>query len=257
MNKDIKQIVIRPEELEVYAPPGHDDTFNKLFLGPKNGCDHIEFILGEMGKQGSADPHFHADSNQILFMIEGKLKVTGNGVTEEVGPSDLIYWPAGCEHVVDVITEKAKFLVIYTPPRGGESIMDSVEDKSQKVIRPNDIEVYAPAAHDDTYNRLYIGPKNGCPQLEFIIGEMGKQGKADPHFHADTNQLLYMLEGEVEVVNNDDVENLVAGDLVYWPINCNHIVNVQTEKAKFIVLYTPPRKSYKIQSDDGDVLIEN
>lgn len=105
-------------EVPVYTPPGHDDTFNRRLLGPADGCQHIELIVGEMGSSGHAEPHFHTEFEQSMYLLEGVLRVYGaDGAEVTMQPGDAIYFPVGCEHKVVCETPRAKFLVIYTPPR--------------------------------------------------------------------------------------------------------------------------------------------
>jgi quercetin dioxygenase-like cupin family protein len=54
---------------------------------------------------------------------------------------------------------------------------------------------------------------------------------------------MYMLEGRIRVTGDGPEVTLEKGELIYFPIGCCHKVEVETEEAKFIVLYTPPRES--------------
>ncbi len=110
-------IKVSEKETPVYCPPGHADTYNRRLLGPKDGSRNVEFIIGKMGRVGNAEPHAHATFDQIMYMLEGRIRVTGDGPEVFLSPGDLIYFPAGCSHQVDVETEEAKFVVLYTPPR--------------------------------------------------------------------------------------------------------------------------------------------
>lgn len=116
-----KYIKVSETEVPVYCPPGHGDTFNRRLLGPKDGSQNIEFIIGKMGRVGNAEPHAHATFDQIMYMLEGRVRVTGDGPDVVLKVGDLIYFPKGCEHRVEVETEEAKFIVLYTPPREASS----------------------------------------------------------------------------------------------------------------------------------------
>ena len=118
MSKHVPFVKASYADVPVYTPPGHEDTFNRRLLGPHNGAKNVELIVGEMGRSGHAVPHAHAEFEQSMFMLEGKVEVTGSdGTVVTLEPSDAILFPVGCEHKVVCITEKTKFLVIYTPPR--------------------------------------------------------------------------------------------------------------------------------------------
>jgi hypothetical protein len=52
-------IQVNQNDVGVYTPEGHDDTYNRRLIGPNIGAKHVEVILGEMGQKGAADPHVH------------------------------------------------------------------------------------------------------------------------------------------------------------------------------------------------------
>ena len=118
MGKHIPFVKASESKVPVYMPPGHGDTYNRRLIGPADGAKHVELIVGEMGRTGHAVTHTHTEFEQSMYMLEGKLEVSdsaGNKVFLE--PGDSIFFPIGCEHKVVCLTEKSKFLVIYTPPR--------------------------------------------------------------------------------------------------------------------------------------------
>jgi quercetin dioxygenase-like cupin family protein len=118
MSKYIPFVKASEGRVPVYTPPGHDDTFNRRLIGPTDGAQHVELIVGEMGRSGHAVPHAHAGFEQSMYMLEGKLEVTDSaGKQVFLEPGDSVFFPIGCEHKVVCVTEKSKFLVIYTPPR--------------------------------------------------------------------------------------------------------------------------------------------
>lgn len=118
MDKTINQYIkVSETDVPEYCPPKHDNTFNRRLLGPKEGSMQMEFIIGRMKKGGNASPHLHSAFDQVMYMLEGKVRVTGDGADVFLVPGDLIYFPQNCMHEVDVQTEEAKFIVLYSPPR--------------------------------------------------------------------------------------------------------------------------------------------
>lgn len=108
---------VSPQDVEGYVPAGHDDTFNRRLLGPNSGSKYVEVILGEMGSQGTADPHAHDNFDQIMYILEGRLRFICGDVEEVLVAGDLGFIPIGVNHQVFSETPKSKFLVIYAPPR--------------------------------------------------------------------------------------------------------------------------------------------
>ena len=118
MSRHVPFVKNSVNKVPVYTPPGHDDTFNRRLIGPDEGAKNVELIVGEMGRSGHAVPHTHYEFEQSMFVLEGELEVTGSdGTVVMLEPGDAILFPVGCEHKVVCVTEKSKFLVIYTPPR--------------------------------------------------------------------------------------------------------------------------------------------
>ncbi len=109
------------KEIKEYTPPGHDDTFNRRLIGPKDGAEHIEVIYGKMGKTGHAKAHFHSEFEQCMFVLSGQLKVTGDGDDVVLGKDDFIIFFKNSLHKVICQTDAATFLVIYTPARENSS----------------------------------------------------------------------------------------------------------------------------------------
>ena len=118
-NKPKEHIKVSLSEVPVYEPPGHHDTFNRRLAGPFNGSNNVEFIIGEMGKTGDADPHTHHGFDQLMFILEGELRITSPATGKEAvfAPGDLVIFPDGVEHKVVVESEKSRFVVVYGPPK--------------------------------------------------------------------------------------------------------------------------------------------
>lgn len=111
-----KFIKVRPNAVDVYSPAGHRDTRNRRLIGPAAGSTHVELILGEMGPQGIGEAHVHEICDQILYLLEGRLKVIFDESEEILDPGDLGFIPEGVPHEVVCLSEEARFLVLFAPP---------------------------------------------------------------------------------------------------------------------------------------------
>ena len=116
---------------------------------------------------------------------------------------------------------------------------------SDCVVRLNQLEPYSPDAHTATINRRIIGRETvAAKNVEVVLGEIGPTGKAKPHFHRDTEQVIYLLEGQIEVEMSGEKEKLEPGDTVYFPPSEKHqVVVLGDQPARFLVIYTPPIQS--------------
>ena len=115
---ELKDCIIKINQLEPYLPDSHVGTVNRRIIGKETvGAEHLEIVLGYIEPSGKAEPHFHANSEQVIYLLEGQIEVEIQGETSLMEPGDAVYFPPGIKHRADVVGDKsAKCLVIYSPP---------------------------------------------------------------------------------------------------------------------------------------------
>lgn len=108
-------------------------------------------------------------------------------------------------------------------------------------VRQSDVTPYSPANHDGTRNFRMISPETvGAKQLEVLVGEVEKGKGAFPHAHPGIEQACYMLEGRAAVEIGDEKFEMAPGDMCFFPVDHMHKVTVTSDKAKILVIYSPP-----------------
>jgi quercetin dioxygenase-like cupin family protein len=110
-------IVISASSAPVYEPEGHALTYNQRLAGPFNGSENAEFVIGKMYQGGGAKGHSHSEFDQMMFMLEGELRVVAPGFDCSIFPDDLIVFPKNVQHEVFCVSDVARFIVIYSPPK--------------------------------------------------------------------------------------------------------------------------------------------
>jgi quercetin dioxygenase-like cupin family protein len=67
-----------------------------------------------------------------------------------------------------------------------------------------------------------------------------ERGKVTPmHLHADVDEALYIIEGEI-VLNVEGTEHVVgAGGFTFAPRGCAHAFSVTSERARLLCIQTP------------------
>jgi quercetin dioxygenase-like cupin family protein len=88
----------------------------------------MEIIYGDIQRHAGAVAHAHPAMEQATYVIEGEATAEIDGVPHHVQAGDLLFFPAGVFHDLQVISERIKLLVIYGPPYG--------EDPSKVIRRP-------------------------------------------------------------------------------------------------------------------------
>ena len=109
------------------------------------------------------------------------------------------------------------------------------------LIRQSDVKPYSPANHSGTQNFRLIGPETvGAKQVEMLIGEVEKGKGALPHLHTGIEQACYLLEGTAHVEVGGEKFEIKAGEACFFPAGALHVFTVTSERAKVLVVYSPP-----------------
>ncbi len=114
----IRDLVVRPDAVPTYEPPGHTGTVNRRLVPPPGQrAGKLEIVLGVLQPGGEALLHAHADQDQAVYVLEGGCRVESEGEAAEVGPGQIVYFPARLPHRLTVTgTTALRLLVIYAPP---------------------------------------------------------------------------------------------------------------------------------------------
>jgi quercetin dioxygenase-like cupin family protein len=113
--------------------------------------------------------------------------------------------------------------------------------KSKYLVRQSDVTPYSPANHTGTKNFRLISPETvGAKQVEMLIGELERGKGALPHAHPGIEQVCYLLEGEAHVEVAGEKFEMKSGEACFFPPEAVHLFIVTSEKAKVLVIYSPP-----------------
>ncbi|MGV9349613.1 quercetin 2,3-dioxygenase [Streptomyces spiralis] len=95
-------------------------------------------------------------------------------------------------------------------------------------------------AADDVYTIKATGAQtNGS--IGFIEATVPAGGGPVPHAHTREDETFYVLDGELEFVDGDDVFTAVAGDFIHVPKGIRHgFKNKRIHAARLLFIYTPP-----------------
>jgi len=116
---------------------------------------------------------------------------------------------------------------------------------SKYLVRQTDVTPYSPANHTGTRNFRLIGAETvGAKQLEVLIGEVEKGKGALPHAHPGIEQACYMLEGSAHVEVAGESFEMRTGDACFFPADAPHLLQVTSESARVLVIYSPPYEEH-------------
>ena len=110
---------VRAGEVPGYHPANHVGTVNRRIIGRDTvGAQKLEVVLGEIQKGQGALPHAHPGIEQVCYLLEGTAHVEVGDEKFEMRPGEACFFPPDTMHLVTVTSERARILVIYSPPYG-------------------------------------------------------------------------------------------------------------------------------------------
>ncbi|MDW8469820.1 MAG: cupin domain-containing protein [Burkholderiales bacterium] len=110
---------IRQSDVEPYSPANHTGTRNFRLVGPETvGAKNLEVIVGEIERGKGALAHAHPGIEQVCYLLEGEAHVEVAGEKFELKAGEACFFPADAVHLFVVTSERAKVLVVYSPPYG-------------------------------------------------------------------------------------------------------------------------------------------
>ena len=119
MNPEKSRYVIRPGDQPSYSPANHTGTRNtRLVNEAQNGARFMEVVLGEVESGAGVSTHAHPGMEQAQYFLEGEAEVIVDGVTYQARAGDLCFFPADVFHSIRVTSQRAKVLIVYSPPYG-------------------------------------------------------------------------------------------------------------------------------------------
>lgn len=91
--------------------------------------------------------------------------------------------------------------------------------------------------------------------LGFVVGSIPPGGGPAAHAHSQEDEAFYLLSGELEFLNGDQIFTAEAGDFVFIPRGNRHrFKNIGTETCEMLFLFTPGGQE-KFFLETGDDVI--
>ena len=108
---------VRQSDVTPYSPANHTGTRNFRLIGPETvGAQQVEVLIGEVERGKGALPHAHPGIEQVCYLLEGEAHVEVGGEKFEMKPGEACFFPADAMHLFVATSERARVMVIYSPP---------------------------------------------------------------------------------------------------------------------------------------------
>jgi quercetin dioxygenase-like cupin family protein len=105
--------ISRPEDRQRLLWAG--GTVWDVVLGAEQTGGHIA-LLDQRGRHGDATPmHLHPHEAEIFYVIDGSVRAFHGGTSVDLAAGSAAYLPAGQEHGLGVLSERARIVTITTP----------------------------------------------------------------------------------------------------------------------------------------------
>jgi quercetin dioxygenase-like cupin family protein len=105
--------ISRPEDRQRLLWAG--GTVWDVVLGAEQTGGHVA-LLEQRGRHGDATPmHVHPREAEIFYVVDGTVRAFHGGTSVDLTAGAAIYLPAGQEHGLGVVSERARIVTITTP----------------------------------------------------------------------------------------------------------------------------------------------
>ena len=99
-----------------------------LIDGTESGAGVGVFELTVPAGARVPPPHSHRDNEEVVYVLEGRLRYSVDGETRDLGPGERMYTPRGSVHAFsNPHGNTAKALIILTPDIGAQYFRDVAE----------------------------------------------------------------------------------------------------------------------------------
>ena len=115
------------------------------------------------------------------------------------------------------------------------------------------------SARYGAFERLAVGDTGGLAQVGVFVETLQPGSRTvERHWHERSDELIYVVAGEVTVVENDGEHVLVPGDAACWPAgvaNAHQLVNRSAAPCTYVLVGTRPGDDKCHYPDLGQVQI--
>ena len=115
--KKQKGYILKPREGEILF----EDIANGLSIlkaSPETGTRGSIMIYDEMSTNSTSGIHYHVESDELFYVLEGNGKMLVGDMEENIGPGDFVFVPAGEDHRITSGTED-QLRVVYFMEKPG------------------------------------------------------------------------------------------------------------------------------------------
>lgn len=159
-------------------------------------------------------PHAHTDTEELVIVKEGNLKVTVKGITKVVGPGSVVMAMPNDEHgFQNAGTTKATYYVIKLKSKSPIDLARGIKEGGSFIIDWNDVKV---EKTDKGEKRQVVNRATSqFTKFEMHVTTLNKGEISHlPHTHFE-EEIILLKKGEVQMQIGNNFYKAVPGDLIY------------------------------------------
>ncbi|MFH1174982.1 MAG: cupin domain-containing protein [archaeon] len=213
----------KPKLIDVYELPAVDNVCNQVLrevISLQNvSLAHVIMHAGNVSLW-----HQHARMSEIYFILDGEGIVYHGNKGMRVEKGAYLVLPPSTPHMVrNTGTSDLEHLVLAIPPFAAEDVElldvpteDSAPEQFMYVQSP------ITALDGALIYELMTAEERKRLDVALAVGVLPQHRKAIPHYHADSEELYYVIDGRGKVRVGEQTFAVKRGSVIYVPTNTVH-----------------------------------
>jgi (S)-ureidoglycine aminohydrolase len=171
--------------------------------------------------QSPHPPHTHDDTEELIIVKEGQLKITINGVSKTLGPGSVTFAIPGDEHgVINTGNTQATYYVFKLRSKLPIQLERAKQNGGSFMIDWNDVAV----AKTEKGQRREFFNRPTSQVVKFEMHTTALNAGLDshaPHMHKE-EEIILILKGNPEMFIGGNLYKAAPGDVVFLPSGVLH-----------------------------------
>ncbi len=221
--------VVQAPEVEPFVSPSGLSV--RVTLGPKTDFEPLLQAVLECGAGQRAGVTVPDDSEETLFVVEGKGRLHIRGETHALAPDMGIYLPPGSECELENTSDTTlRLIAVRVPdPSPGPPMPASVSRLEEQD---------AQQATTEREFRIVADPATGLRSATHFVGYV-PTARAPDHFHT-YDEVIYVLDGEGQMEAGAFSQPVTAGSCIQLPARTVHCLsNSGTGPMRIVAVFRP------------------
>jgi mannose-6-phosphate isomerase-like protein (cupin superfamily) len=209
--------------------------------------DQLSLIEGYLPSGADTGVHVRVGEDQVLYLVAGEVELTVGGERVPVRGGESFFIPRNLPHRVRnfgvgearallvVSAEQYSSVMLVPPYQEGEAVFTGKPPIYKRPVHKKQQDSYMFFGVPMVLHLAGIETGN---EFSLIESYMGVDGDSGLHMHANEDECIYVLDGELQLTVGDSVFVLRTGGSYFIPRHCAHRLR-SCKAARVMHWYTP------------------